>query len=529
MKKLILLIALLIITGITSYGQVFPNYKERTIANLSDSIYNFNSSLTATEGNINPEEYIVGPGDKLFISIGGIEEIALNVTINQEGFLYIPKVGGIDLRKTTLKSGKEKIIGAINKYYKNVEIFISLVDFRKIKVNMLGDVKKPSSYILPGNARLMDLVANSSGLNSTSNYRNIKIISKDSVAGTYDLIKFLRFGDRKSNPMLNEGDIIIIDKVDRLVSISGLVKYPGSYEYKENESVAELMDLAGGLLNMARKDTIEIISFKADGKSQVSRYYSYDELQKGSVILAKQDHIVVREIPEYYIDRYVSINGYVMYPGFYKIIEDKTTLVDIINEAGGFRKEASLTEAWLTRTLGTVETDPEFERLKLIPRVDMSDDEYDYLKAKSRQRMGRVTVDFYRLFKLNDMSENVVLKRGDIISIPEAKNYIIMLGQVVNAGNIIYESGLNYRDYIDLAGGFGWRAKKGDVRIIRSNTGEWVDADESDTLKPGDAIWVPEKPQPPKFWDVFTTSLTIIGQLAAVVAASVAIIIATRK
>jgi polysaccharide biosynthesis/export protein len=140
-----------------------------------------------------------------------------------------------------------------------------------------------------------------------------------------------------------------------------------------------------------------------------------------------------------------------------------------------------------------------------------------------------VTVDFYKLFKLKDMSENVVLQRGDIISIPEAKNYIIMLGQVVNAGNIIYQPGLNYKNYIDLAGGFGWRAKKGDVRIIRSNTGEWIDADESDTLKPGDAIWVPEKPQPPKFWDVFTTSLTIFGQLAAIVAATVAVIIATRK
>jgi protein involved in polysaccharide export with SLBB domain len=233
LKKLIYLITLFVFTSIISYGQNFPNYKERTIANLSDSIYNFNSSLTATEGNINPEEYIVGPGDKLFISIGGIEEIVLNATINQEGFLYIPKIGGIDLRKASLKASKEKIVNAINKYYKNVEIFISLIDFRKIKVNLLGDVKKPSSYILPGNARLMDLVANSSGLNPTSNYRNVKIISKDNVQSTYDLIKFLRFGDRKSNPMLNEGDIIIIDKVDRLVYISGLVKYPGSYEFKE--------------------------------------------------------------------------------------------------------------------------------------------------------------------------------------------------------------------------------------------------------------------------------------------------------
>ena len=529
MKKIFFITVLLLVAGISVYGQIFPDYKGRTIANLSDSVYNYNPSLTATEGSVDPIEYYVGPGDKLFISIGGMEETALNVTINQEGFLYIPKVGGIDLRKTSLKSAKEKISTAINRYYKNVEIFVSLTDFRKIKVNLLGDVKKPSSYILPGNARLMDLIGNSSGLNSTSNYRNIKIQSRDGNTKTYDLIKFLRFGERKSNPMLNEGDIIVIDKVDRLVYISGLVKYPGAYEFKENESAGELIDLAGGLLSKARMDTIEIISFENEGKRQVSNYYSYDQLKQGNVILKKQDQIVVRELPESYIERYVSIDGFVKYPGFYKITQNKTTLYDIIQEAGGFRKEASLTEASLYRTMGTVENDPEFERLKLIPRNDMSDDEYDYLKAKSRQRKGKVVVDFDALFRRNDKAENVVLMRGDVISIPEAKNYIIMLGQVVAAGNIIYQPGLNYKNYIDLAGGFGWGAKTGDVRIIKANTGEWIDADESDTLKPGDAIWVPEKPQPPKFWDVFTTSLNIVGQLAAVVAATVAVIIATRK
>ena len=513
----------------SAYGQNFPDYRGRTITNLSDTVYNFNPTVTATEGSVDANDYFVGPGDKIFISIGGIEETTLNVTINQEGYLYIPKVGGIDLRKLSLKSAKEKISFNINKFFKNVEIFISLTDFRKIKVNLLGDVKKPSSYILSGNSHLMDLLVSSSGLNSTSNYRNIKIIGREGDVKYYDLIKYLRFGDKTSNPILNEGDIIVIDKVDRLVYISGLVKYPGAYEFKENESAKELIDIAGGLLSKARMDTIEIISFDSNGKHQVSNYFSFNELEKGRVILSKQDQIIVREIPEYYIDRYISLEGFVNYPGYYKIIQDKTTLYDIIREAGGFRKEASLTEASLFRTMGTVENDPEFDRLKLIPRIDMSDDEYDYLKAKSRQRKGKVVVDFYNLFTRHDYTENVVLMRGDVISIPEAKNYIIMLGQVVTAGNIIYQPGLNYKDYIDLAGGFGWRAKKGDVRIIKANTGEWIDADESDTLKPGDAVWVPEKPQPPKFWDIFTTSLNIVGQVAAVIAATVAVIIATRK
>jgi len=91
--KTIFFLTVLIASSIVSVqGQIFPDYKERTIANLSDSVYNYNPSLTATEGSIDPDEYFVGPGDKMFISIRGLEETALNVTVNQEGFLYIPKI-----------------------------------------------------------------------------------------------------------------------------------------------------------------------------------------------------------------------------------------------------------------------------------------------------------------------------------------------------------------------------------------------------------------------------------------------------
>ncbi|RPI65985.1 MAG: hypothetical protein EHM47_17740, partial [Ignavibacteriales bacterium] len=264
------------------------------------------------------------------------------------------------------------------------------------------------------------------------------------------------------------------------------------------------------------------------GTYQVSNYYSLDVLNNNPVELKNQDRVIIRQIPEYYLDRFVKVDGYVNYPGWYKIIKDKTTLKEIIEQAGGFLDDASLTEASLTRSVGSTEYDPEYERLKLIPRADMTDDEYDYLKAKSRERPGRVVVDFERLFVMNESEENIILKRGDEINIPEAKNYITLLGQVVNPGKLIYKEQLTYEDYINIAGGYGWRALDDEVRIIKANTGEWVEAEDIDALKPGDTIWVPEDPPGPKFWDVFTTALQVAGQVAAVVAATMAVIIASR-
>ncbi len=89
--------------------------------------------------------------------------------------------------------------------------------------------------------------------------------------------------------------------------------------------------------------------------------------------------------------------------------------------------------------------------------ADMTENEYDYFKSKSRQTSGVVVIDFVDLFNNNNLNENIVLRKGDLINIPEQKDYIIMLGQFVYPGKIIYDPSLTVKDYISLAEGFGWR------------------------------------------------------------------------
>lgn len=524
--KLSALIALIYIFSPQIFSQQLPDYPERF---FQDSLNHFMPSNTvATDGIIDPEEYRVGPGDKLFISISGVKEVSSYLLIDQEGWLYIPRVGGIDLTNSTLALAKNKITEAILKYYKNVDIFVSLVDFRMIKVSLIGNVIKPSVFVLPANSRLMDLMTTVQELKETSDIRNIKVISTNNEVKSYDLLRYLRFGDLSNNPFLIEGDAVRVDKIDKIIRISGEVIYPALYEYRSGESVKDLIELAGGFTYRARKDTIELIRFAEDGKTQFSKFYSYDQVEETDVILQNKDNVVVRQIPEYLIDNYVVINGFVKYPGWYKINKNSTTLKEIILEAGGFLPEASLVDASVSRRMDVEDTDQEYERLKTIPVENMTEDEYDYYKAKSRQHTGTVVVDFVRLFEDNDMSENIILRKNDIINVPEKKDYIIMLGQLVNPGKVIYDSTLSVDDYIELAGGFGWRAQDNDVRVIKAKTGEWIEADEVEQLKPGDTIWVPEEPPSPKFWVVFTDVLTVLAQVAAIVAASAAVVIATR-
>lgn len=527
MVKSVVLLLFFIVLPAYNLAQILPDYQERSFQVSRDSFKKLTES-SASEAAVDPDVYKIGPGENIFISISGIEETNFNLFVNIESYLFIPKVGGINLRGLTLTKAKEKIKATIEKYYRNVEIFVSIANLKKIKVFLVGDVQRPASIIVESNTKLFDLLLDTVSFNKTSSFRDIQVKNVDGEVRHYDFLKFLRYGDKKQNPLLNDGDVIFVDMVDKVVTISGAVKFPATYEFVEGESVNDLIMLAGGLLYNSKTDSIEIVRYDKDGKTQKSFYYSYREIVEKNIPLNFKDNVIVRIIPEYYVDNFVRIDGWVKYPGVYKIEENKTKLSEIIQEAGGFRKDASLTDATLTRTTGEVDLDSEYERLKLLLRADMTDDEYDYLKAKSRQRKGRVVVDFEELFIKNNLKEDVILKRGDVINVPEAKNYITLLGQVINPGSIVYNKNFTVNDYIQLAGGFGWRAVESDVRVIKSNTGEWLDAEDVESLDPGDTIWIPENPPGPKFWNVFSTVLQVLGQVATVIAATVAVIVAAR-
>jgi protein involved in polysaccharide export with SLBB domain len=530
-KKFLLIIPFVFFALNISSGQDIPNYPERAFQQQSDQVQELQTgfdNVETTEGSINPDEHFMGPGDKIFISISGLREIVSTINVNQEGWAYIPQVGAVDLNNNTLAEAKTELEGSIRRYYKDVTIFISLVGFKKIRVSLIGDVTKPSNYILSANSRLMDLISISAGLNAGADIRNVKIISRDKTVNLYDILSFLRFGNLDNNPLLRESDIVLLDKTDKTVHITGAVKYPGIYEFVENETVYDLIQMTGGFLSRAKTDTIEVVRFDETGAYQKSYFYSLESLMHNEIVLHNKDHVIVRIKPEYMIELFIEVEGFVRYPGFYVIEKNKTTLSEIIFKAGGLLDNGSYTEATLTRKLNVSVYDPEFERLKTISSANMTDDEYAYFKAKSRERAGRVVVDFYDLIVNGDKNEDVILYQQDIIHVPEKNNFITLLGQVVNPGNIEFNPELKINDYINLAGGFGWRALENDVIVIKALTGEWIDAGDVKSLEPGDTIWVPEDPPPPKFWDVFMDALTITAQLAAVILAVTALIVASR-
>src|SRR5690606_1370952 len=117
------------------------------------------------------------------------------------------------------------------------------------------------------------------------------------------------------NPLLKEGDVVFIDKTDEYYGIVGQIKFPANYEAVEGETLKDLIELAGGVLSKARKDSIELIRFAEDGKSQFSMYFHIEEIEADPIPLQNKDLVIVREKPEYLLPQFVRIEGKIKYPG----------------------------------------------------------------------------------------------------------------------------------------------------------------------------------------------------------------------
>ncbi|HEX9916647.1 MAG TPA: SLBB domain-containing protein, partial [candidate division Zixibacteria bacterium] len=319
------------------------------------------------------------------------------------------------------------------------------------------------------------------------------------------------------------GEVIYVPPTEGQIGICGIygaVKSPGEFEYSPNDSLLDLIALAQGLVVNADLAQAEVVRFEEDNKTAQTTKINLKDLilhnqRDKNIPLVPDDRVFIKAIPEYREKKQVRVSGEVVYPGVYPIVEGKDKLTDLVGWAGGFTKDASLLGAEVVRGYNLNIPDPEFERLKKIPVADMSSTEYEYFKAKSQERAGRVACDFRKLFLDKGKNYDVLLKDGDMVNIPAESKMVNISGSIVNPGLVNYLPDQGYGYYIERAGGFSYKARKGKVYIIKGSTGKWVKAKRSTKLDQGDAIWVPEKPDR-DYWKFFKDTMLVLGNAATI-------------
>ena len=393
-----------------------------------------------------------------------------------------------------------------------------------ISVNVTGFVPNPGTYQLTPVNRLSDAISMAStGLETPlttelmtpqqavsaerdSLYKNFQALrSVKLVRGketlSCDLQKFMRMGDLGQNPLLRDGDVIIVAPIAKSVSIWGEVYIPGEYEYLEGDDLQDLFDLAQGFTLGADRKSVSIYRYKDSGGTFDLLRYDLRSQIASSISLKEGDRIIVAQDSEARRAWKITVEGNVKAPGEY-LISENTTLYDILLQCGGPTLRGDLNNALYAYRPVDSEIDVEFERLKELSLAQMSIMEYQYLLNRMRQYKGKYGISVAEVWAGKGSCPNPVLHNGDYLFVPEIMDMVEVRGQVVNPGLVPFVEGKNWEYYIQAAGGYTNNKRWNGTRIISASSGNWLKPSKKYPLMPGDTVFVAEKTERDLWTDV---------------------------
>ncbi|RXK81851.1 SLBB domain-containing protein [Filimonas effusa] len=402
----------------------------------------FSSASLSFEPNLKiatPMNYELGIDDQIQVSVYGVQETNIELTISTEGIASIPNVGQVKLLGLTIEAATERIKQAMgNTAYPTLrtgssKLSVNLSRIRSIKVTIIGS-NRPGNYTLSSLATVFNALYMCGGPSEFGSYREIELIRNNKPERKIDLYKFLINGDQNDNVRLRDNDVIRIPVYKKRVEIKGQVKRQGIFELLSNETFADLLQYSSGFTDTAYKAAVKVVQL-TDRERSVK---DMDAISYLSYIPHSGDIFTVSKLLSRFSNR-VSISGAVFRGGFFEFTEGMT-IADLIRRADGLKEEAYTVRAQVIR----LKDDFTKEILSFDVRGALN----------------------------NDVGQNLKLKREDEIIITSVLDLrdeykISIQGEIRGPGEYTYADSLSLKDLVILAGGLTDAAQPKKIEIAR--------------------------------------------------------------
>ncbi len=263
-----------------------------------------------------PPDYVLGTGDTVRIQLYGKDNQVHELDVTRDGHLNLPEVGPVIVAGLPFSEVREEIRQRVGQILLGTEVSVTMGQLRNIRVFVVGDANRPGSYIVSSLATMSSALYRSGGISRVGSLRDIELKRDGRTVATLDLYDLLLKGDSSGDERLMPGDAVFVNPVGPRISIGGAVNRPAIYEMRGKESLAEALELAGGLTDDAYANgaRIERIS-EAQRRVVVSIDADGDEAKTSSV--RPGDVVVVpRVLPE--MDNVITLIGQVERPGPYE-------------------------------------------------------------------------------------------------------------------------------------------------------------------------------------------------------------------
>lgn len=400
-----------------------------------------NLSFEPSANLATPVNYRLGPGDEVIIDIWGASENTIRQTISPEGTILVRGLGPVHLSGMTVKEANSflqrefsKIYSGISGTEPNSEIKLTLGDIRTIQINIMGEVSVPGTYTLSAFSTVFHALYRAGGVNRIGSLRSIKVVRDGKTFADLDVYDFIMKGKMKDDIRLQEGDVIIVDPYQSLVEIVGKVKRPMFYDMKPTETVATILNYAGGFTGDAYKKAIRLVR-KSGREHQV---FNVDEMDYSVFRLDDGDMITIDAVLDRFENR-VEVRGAVYRAGLYQLDGTVNTVKQLIKKAEGLRGDAFLNRVIIDR-------------------------EHEDLSHEI------IAIDLGGL--LNGTIADIPLQKNDILYIPsitdlKEEETVAIYGEVANPGTFLFSKNMTIEDLLVQAGGLLEEAATTRVEVTR--------------------------------------------------------------
>ena len=460
-----------------------------------------------------PNDYVLGPGDEIIISLFGSIEQNTSEIINRDGQVFLKDIGTLSLIGMKISDAKIYIKNRYSKVYSTLLgqkpttfLDVTLGELKSINIHVVGYAVYPGTHVIHPFSSVFSSLSQAGGVDLNGSLREIKVIRDGKTISSVDLYEYLYLGKSLSNVRLLDQDVIYVPPRKSTIAITGRVKTPGYYESSLSENIQDLINFSGGFSSHANK---HIYLVNNNFKNQRSDVLDANELTKHVALDGDSLHVPIFHSAE----EYIVLKGQVKSPGRIPYKKD-TTLEELLKIDGSlqdlvFKRSMDTKNISIFRRKNSSEEIQKFsfdlskqEEIKIQKFDQISVPPNKYFKPMkyvmvsgevftpglynvNNQKTlkdviiatGGLTDDaldlgievFRDSLKVAWENMNFILENGDSLNVLKKTGTIQVVGEVNNPGYITYKKSHNAKDYILLAGGFSSFADPRDVTVIEPN------------------------------------------------------------
>ena len=377
------------------------------------------------------------------------------------------------------------------------------------RLEIKGAVYRPGTYELGDKiGTVKQLIAQAEGLKGDA-FTNRALITREREDLTLEIIPVdiaAILSGSAPDVKLVKNDVLYIPSIHDLqdlgsITVGGEVAKPGTFVYAANTTLEDAIMLAGGLLESASTVKIDVTrrikdAASTEQKEEIAEVFTFS-FKDGYVldgeagfVLQPYDQVYVRRSPGYVAQTSVTVSGEVIFPGTYTLTHRTERISDLVKKAGGINSWAYIKGARLSRQMN------DEERTRLQSTLGVLNSAKDSLDASTINTDERyfVGINLEAALAAPGSDADLVLREGDVLIVPEYNNTVKVSGNVLYPNTVTYSPNMSVRDYVTMAGGYGFRSKKNKAYVIYMNgTVARARKFSKNAVEPGCEIVVPKK------------------------------------